>query len=139
MAFENRRAPLASYPVFLRRVAKCLALAMGVLGVALGIGVLGYHLCAGLAWIDALLNAAMILTGMGPVDPMRSPGAKLFASGYALFSGVVFITVMGLIIGPIVHRVLHRFHIDEDDLRRAQAHHEATPGVAPPQPPERKR
>jgi hypothetical protein len=138
MPFENRRSPLAPYPVFLRRVAKCLGLALAVLAAALAIGVFGYHACAGLDWIDALLNAAMILTGMGPVDPMRTTAAKLFASGYALFSGVVFITVMGLIIGPIVHRVLHRFHIDEDDLRRAEAHRQAPPQVAPPDRPERK-
>lgn len=115
--FERRSAPLASYRVFLRRMAICLGLALAVLAVALGVGVLGYHAFAGLAWIDALLNAAMILTGMGPVDAMTTTGAKLFASAYALFSGVVFITVMGLIIGPIVHRVLHRFHIDDEDLK----------------------
>src|SRR3954471_19027698 len=97
MRFENRRTPLAPYRVFFRRVAICLGLAAAVMSVALAIGVVGYHLCAGLDWVDALLNAAMILTGMGPVDPMRTTPAKLFASGYALFSGVVFITVMGLI------------------------------------------
>jgi hypothetical protein len=115
---ERRRQPLAPYPVFLRRMALCLAMVLAVLSVALGIGVLGYHAIAGLAWIDALLNAAMILTGMGPVDQLHTDGAKLFASAYALFSGIVFITVMGLLIGPVAHRVLHRFHIDDEDLRR---------------------
>jgi hypothetical protein len=98
-------------------MARCLALACAVLAVALAIGVLGYHARAGLGRVDALRDAAMILTGMGPVDVMTTTGAKRFASGYALFSGVVRISVMGLILGRIVHRVLHRFHIDDQALR----------------------
>ena len=78
-------------------------------------GVIGYHFIARLSWIDAVLNASMILTGMGPVDPMTSTAAKLFASGYALFSGVVFLSAMGIVLSPIFHRVLHVFHLDEED------------------------
>jgi len=73
---------------------------------------IGYHLVAGLSWIDALVNASMILTGMGPVDQMTSVGAKLFASFYALFSGVAFLTSVAVLLAPAVHRFLHRFHLD---------------------------
>lgn len=82
--------------------------------VALLLGTVGYHVFAGLTWLDAELNAAMILTGMGPVDPLRDPGAKVFASLYALFSGVVFLTSMGIVLAPVFHRVVHKFHLDED-------------------------
>jgi len=81
------------------------------------LGTFGYHFIAGLKWVDALLNAAMILTGMGPVDVLNSDAAKLFASAYALFSGVVFITATGILLAPVFHRVLHRFHVEEKDLR----------------------
>ena len=87
-----------------------------IVAVALSIGVAGYHFIAGLAWIDALLNASMILTGMGPVDVLRSNAAKVFASLYALFSGVVFISLMGLLLSPIAHRVLHKFHLSDEDM-----------------------
>jgi hypothetical protein len=92
--------------------ALSLAAAIALLGGALLIGVAGYHFFAGLAWVDALLNASMILTGMGPVDVLTSTGAKIFASAYALFSGVVFLSATGVIIAPVVHRVLHRFHLE---------------------------
>lgn len=80
--------------------------------VALFIGIAGYHWIAGLKWIDALLDASMILGGMGPVTPLTTNAAKVFASAYALFSGLVFIAVMGIVLSPIVHRVLHKFHVD---------------------------
>lgn len=83
-----------------------------LLGVALLLGVLGYHFVAELRWIDALLNAAMILTGMGEIDPLTTNAAKIFASLYALFSGIVFLTAAGAILAPMFHRVLHRFHIE---------------------------
>jgi hypothetical protein len=89
-------------------------IAVAVIAIALGIGVLGYHHFAGLPWIDSLLNASMILTGMGPIDPMRSDAAKLFASLYALFSGVVFLTAVALLLSPIFHRLLHHFHLDDE-------------------------
>jgi len=79
---------------------------------SLALGMLGYHLVAGLSWIDALVNASMILTGMGPVDEMSTVGAKLFASFYALFSGVAFLTIVAVLLAPAVHRFLHRFHLD---------------------------
>ncbi len=83
-----------------------------IIGFCLGVGVLGYHVFAGLSWLDALLNASMILTGMGPVDPMKTTAAKLFASFYALFSGVAFISIIGVLLAPVVHRFLHRFHLE---------------------------
>lgn len=79
---------------------------------SLALGVLGYHIVAGLSWLDSLVNASMILTGMGPVDAMTTDGAKLFASFYALFSGVAFLTIVAVLLAPAVHRFLHRFHLD---------------------------
>ncbi len=82
--------------------------------VALGIGILGYHFLEGLSWINSLLNASMILGGMGPVNPLQTTAGKLFASFYALFSGVVFIAAMGVLAAPIFHRFLHHFHLADE-------------------------
>ena len=95
--------------------ARTLGAASLLLIIALGLGVIGYHVVAKLGWIDALLNASMILTGMGPVAILATDAAKLFASAYALFSGVVFLTVTGIVLGPVVHRVLHRFHLEDSE------------------------
>jgi len=84
------------------------------IGAALGIGVVGYHYFGGLPWIDALVNASMILGGMGPVDPITSHAGKLFASAYALFSGLLFIGAASLVLTPFVHRIMHKLHIQED-------------------------
>jgi hypothetical protein len=83
------------------------------MALALGIGVLGYRLTEGMPWLDALLNASMILGGMGPVTELQSDGGKLFASLYALFAGVVFIALTGVLLAPILHRLMHRFHLQE--------------------------
>jgi len=88
-----------------------------LVGFSLSVGILGYHLIAGFTWIDSILNAAMILAGMGPVGTLASDAAKLFASAYALFSGLVFIGATGILLTPIFHWVLHRFHLEERDLR----------------------
>ena len=114
--FENRRQSLISRPQFARRMAKSLALAAAIAAVALAIGIAGYHYIAGQAWIDALHNAAMILGGMGLVGEVQGDAAKLFSAAYALFCGLVFIAVIGVMLVPIVHRMLHKFHIDESDL-----------------------
>ena len=82
---------------------------------ALGLGVLGYHHFGGLAWIDALVNAAMILGGMGPVNELHANGGKIFAACYALFSGLAFIVIMGVLFAPVIHRSLHHFHLELDD------------------------
>jgi hypothetical protein len=110
--YEHRSHPLLSRAEFTRRVVGHLLLALFLIGVALGMGVAGYHYIGGLSWIDSLLNASMILGGMGPVDPLHSTTAKLFASFYALFSGLAFVGIASLMIAPFAHRLLHRFHIE---------------------------
>ena len=111
MPFEHHSAPLLPARAFLGRMLKNLGLVTIVIGVSLGGGMLGYHYVARLGWVDALLNASMILSGMGPVNELRTTGAKLFASAYALFSGVVFLGSVGLLAAPLFHRFLHRFHL----------------------------
>ena len=111
--YEHRTHPLLSRSDFTKRVAHHLILALLLLALALGIGVVGYHYLGELKWLDALLNASMILGGMGPVDPLHQPVAKLFASCYALFSGIAFIGVASVMVAPFAHRFLHRFHLDE--------------------------
>lgn len=111
--FEHRTDPLLPSRSFYRRVAGFVGIASALVGSALGLGVLGYHYLGGLPWIDALVNASMILGGMGPVDPITSPVGKLFASFYALFSGLLFIGAASLVLAPFVHRVMHRLHIDD--------------------------
>jgi hypothetical protein len=113
LQFERKGEALLPLPRFLGRLTKCLLIAMGIAFGGLFLGVLGYHFISGLPWIDALLNAAMILTGMGPVDPMKTAAAKLFATAYALFSGVIFLTSMGIVLAPVFHRVVHKFHLDD--------------------------
>jgi len=126
MIYERHHQPLAPASVFARRVAT-MAIAAGVLlAVALAIGVTGYRVLAHMRWIDALLNAAMILGGMGPVDPLPNSAAKLFASVYALFAGVVFLVSIGVLVSPLVHRALHRFHLNQKDAeapKRDSANH----------------
>jgi hypothetical protein len=112
--FEHRSAPLLPRHAFLRRVLWSLLSALTLIALSLALGVFGYHYLAELEWVDALLNASMILTGMGPVDPMSTVSAKLFASAYALFSGIVFLSGVALIFAPVFHRFLHKFHLDED-------------------------
>lgn len=115
---ERKYQKIAPLPVFIRRLARFIGIAILLILVALCIGIAGYHWVAGLSWIDSLLNASMILGGMGPVDVLTSVGAKIFASLYALFSGLVFIAVMGIVFSPIVHRMLHKFHIDDKDIQK---------------------
>ena len=111
--FEKKYQKIAPVTVFMKRLAVHITIAILLIFVALFIGVAGYRWVAGFNWVDSLLNASMILGGMGPVNPLASTGAKVFASAYALFSGLVFIAVMGIIFTPIAHRMLHKFHIDE--------------------------
>ena len=91
-----------------------------VILVSLALGVCGYAYFEGLGLLDALLNASMILGGMGPVNPIVTAGGKLFASFYAIFSGVVFLAVMGIMFGPIAHQALHKFHIDDRDVSNGE-------------------
>src|SRR2546421_10792244 len=116
-SYERHHDLLAPRSVFLKRVALSLLLAIAMIAFALIIGIAGYHALAGLGWIDSLLEASMILGGMGPVNPLANDAAKIFASFYALFSGLMFIGIMGVVLSPIVHRVLHKFHADEEDVK----------------------
>lgn len=111
--YEHRKHPLLSRADFARRVTYHVIVAALAIFLALGIGIAGYHYLAGLHWLDSLLNASMILGGMGPVDPITNPAAKLFASFYALFAGLLFIGVASLLVAPFLHRLLHRFHLEE--------------------------
>jgi hypothetical protein len=115
--FEHRHEPLIPFPAFIRRIAKSLGLAFCIVATALAIGVMGYHSLANLSWVDSILNASMILSGMGPVNELRSTPAKLFASGYALFSGLILIVVGGIVIAPVLHRFFHWFHLDSSKKR----------------------
>ncbi|XZF13370.1 hypothetical protein ACTHGU_16405 [Chitinophagaceae bacterium MMS25-I14] len=109
--YENRKQKLAPLPVFYKRMAYNILLACVLLGICLTIGILGYHYTDNIAWIDSLHNASMILSGMGPVVEIKSVGGKLFSSCYALFSGVAFITNIGIILAPAAHRLFHRLHV----------------------------
>ena len=113
--YEHRKQPLLSRLEFLKRVGRHGLVALGVLVFGLGSGILGYHFIAHLSWIDSLLNASMILGGMGPVDPLKTDSAKIFASCYALFSGLAFIGIVSVLLAPFVHRMLHRFHAEDRD------------------------
>ena len=113
--FEHRSRPVLPRPQFLRRVGRSVGVAGLVIGAALALGVLGYRVLGGLSWVDALLNASMILSGMGPVDHLEWTAAKLFASFYALASGIVFIGTAGVLAAPWIHRLLHKIHADSDE------------------------
>jgi hypothetical protein len=111
--YEHRSEPLLPWRLFLlRRVGKTAAAAAAVIAISLVLGMLGYRLAEGMGWLDAFLNASMILGGMGPVDPMHSAAGKLFAGIYALYSGLVLVGTAGLLLAPFVHRLLHRFHLE---------------------------
>ncbi len=115
LAYESRGERLLPRRLFVRRLARHGLLATVVLGISLGAGAVGYRWTEGMGWLDAFLNAAMILSGMGPVDTLRTDGGKLFATIYSIFSGVIFLGVVGVVLAPLLHRMLHRFHLDEDD------------------------
>jgi hypothetical protein len=111
--YEHRKHRLLAWPDFLRRAGRHLFWALLILGCSVGGGTVGYRMAGKLNWIDAFLNASMILSGEGPVDRMETTTAKLFAALYALFSGLLFVGVIGIIVAPWVHRFFHYFHLDE--------------------------
>jgi hypothetical protein len=112
--YEHHRQPLASKQVFARRLAYNGLIGLLLLGFSLGIGMLGYHFLENLSWVDSLLNASMILGGMGPVNPLKTNAGKIFASLYAIYSGVILLASVGVLAAPIFHRFLHRFHLIDE-------------------------
>jgi hypothetical protein len=128
--FEHRSHPLLSRRAFLLRLGRSGACAAALLGACLGIGVIGYHFIEQMTWVDALLNASMILSGMGPVNPLHTTAGKLFASCYALLSGVAFISTMGILLAAPLHRLMHRFHLEAQSQhnRAALGHSRPDPG-----------
>jgi hypothetical protein len=113
--FEHHSEPLLSRHAFLRRLARYTAIAFAMIAGFLFLGMVGYRLTEGMRWIDAFLNAAMLLGGMGPVDQLHTPAGKLFAGLYAMLSGLVLLVSAGVMIAPLFHRFLHRFHLDLED------------------------
>jgi hypothetical protein len=111
--YETRTEPVIARGLFARRVASHAALAAGLVACSLVLGMLGYIGIEHLSIADAFLNAAMLLGGMGPIDPPHSTAGKLFAGFYALYAGLVFIVTAALMVTPVLHRLLHRFHWDE--------------------------
>jgi hypothetical protein len=118
--YEHHNQPLLSIQNFFGRILRHGLLSIALLIGSLGIGILGYHFLEGLSWIDALVNASMILGGMGPVNPLQTTAGKVFASFYALYSGMVFLIIAGVMLAPIVHRFLHHFHLMEAESDDSQ-------------------
>ena len=112
--FEHSKEPLLTRSAFIARIMSSIGVALVLVLASLAIGAFGYHKIGGLSWIDAVLNATMILTGMGPVNEMHTTSGKLFAASYALYSGVAFVTMVAVIFAPMIHRFLHKFHLDMD-------------------------
>jgi hypothetical protein len=119
MKMERLYQPLAPRAVFAARVARSLAVAFSVIGVSLIAGMSGYHHFEKMSWLDAYANAAMILSGMGPLSAMATPGGKIFAGSYALYSGLLLIAIAGVVLTPVLHRFLHSLHIDDEDEQDA--------------------
>ena len=121
--FEHKSEPLLARRAFYGRMAQSGAVVAGIIAFSLFVGSAGYHYLGDLPWIDSLLNAAMILAGMGPVDPLKTASAKLFATFYALYSGVAFLSIMAVLMAPLLHRLLHTFHVEiseQDDEHSSQ-------------------
>jgi hypothetical protein len=113
--YEHRRERLLPRTAFLRRLSGHALVALGLVVGSLAIGILGYHFLENIPWLDALLNASMILGGMGPVTEIHTVAGKIFASIYALYSGLIVLVIAGVLFAPIFHRFLHRFHLELDD------------------------
>jgi hypothetical protein len=113
-SLERRTKPLAPFHIFLKRIFGNVLVTMGIVVFSLVLGTGGYCYFGNLAWVDGLLNAAMILTGMGPVDKMETTGGKLFSTFYALYSGIAFLTMTAVLLAPIYHRFIHWFHLQDE-------------------------
>jgi hypothetical protein len=120
--FESHKKPLLTRPAFFARLARNIGIGLLLVSLSLGIGMIGYHYFEGFSWIDSFVNAAMILSGMGPLTTLLTRSGKLFAGVYALFSGLALIVVVGIIFAPVVHRFLHKFHLEpEEDEKEDEA------------------
>ena len=113
--FEHKTSPLLPTGAFFMRMVHSSAIGIALIAISLGLGVVGYHITCGLLWIDAQLDASMILAGMGPVNEIKSVGGKLLASFYTIYSGVAFLTMVAVILAPLIHRFLHRFHLAQEE------------------------
>ena len=117
--YESKREPLLPKGSFARRLGANLLAAALLVGLSLLAGMAGYYHFESMSWIDAFVNASMILSGMGPMGPLQTWGGKCFAGWYALYSGLALILVSGLILAPLLHRVMHRFHLDTEEEEEA--------------------
>ena len=113
--FEHHTKPLLPRKEYYRRIVRNLGLGVVVIVASLGLGMAGYHYFEKLSWLDAFLNASMILAGMGPVATLQTDAGKFFAGCYALFSGIALISIVGIIFAPVVHRFLHKFHLEDTE------------------------
>lgn len=115
--YEHRTEPLLPRRAFLARLAGNAGIGLILVAVCLGIGMAGYHSFENLSWVDSFANASMILSGMGPMATLQTNGGKIFAGCYALFSGLAFITIIGIVLAPAAHRFLHKFHLELSDKK----------------------
>ena len=113
MSDKMKKKNILSPKEFAKRVLKYSLFSISLLTISIGIGVFGYHYIGNLNWIDSIYNASMILTGMGPVNELNTDSAKLFASIYAIFSGVIFLSTVAIFFAPFAHRLMHLLKIDE--------------------------
>lgn len=113
--FEHKSKPLLSRAAFARRLLLSTAAGLAMIALSLGVGMWGYHHYEGMDWLDAFVSAAMILSGMGPLVPLQTAGGKLFAGCYAIYSGLAVISIAAIIFAPVIHRALHRFHLDAEN------------------------
>jgi hypothetical protein len=118
--FERRSEPLLPFRDFLGRLATSAAVGFAVVAVSLLIGMAGYRFIVGLGWMDAFLNASMLLGGMGPIDAPKTAAGKLFSGLYALYCGFAVLGIAGVVFAPIFHRFLHRFHLEGEGQGRSK-------------------
>ncbi len=110
--YERHNQPLLPTRHFIKRQLNHVLIVLAIIAGSLAIGMIGYHITEGLSWIDAFLNSAMLLGGMGPVTTLQTNAGKIFADVYALYSGIVFLVVAGVLFAPLFHRMLHHFHLE---------------------------
>ncbi len=117
MKLEHHKPRVAPLPYFLFRLGRYGLFASGLIVFSVLLGTIGYHLLGQISWLDSFYMACMILTGMGPVAEMVTPSAKIFSSLYALYSGVAFLSITAVFFAPIIHRLLHILHVEQDDMK----------------------